>query len=148
MISSEWEQNMKAAVFGLGKMGANMARRLIRGGHQIIGYDRSPEITRELAESENLLAAFSVEAIINNLPQPRVIWIMIPAGKATETVINGLTPLLEEGDILIDGGNSNYQDTLKRGKTLAEKGIFFIDVGTSGGIWGLSEGYSMMVGGN
>jgi 6-phosphogluconate dehydrogenase len=138
---------MKAAVIGLGKMGANMARRLIRGGHQIIGYNRSPEITKELAESENFTAAFSVEEIINNLPQPRVIWIMVPAGKATETVINELTPLLEEGDILIDGGNSNYQDTLKRGKILADKGIFFLDVGTSGGIWGLSEGYSMMVGG-
>ena len=138
---------MKAAVIGLGKMGANMARRLIRGGHQIVGYDRSPEITQELAESENLITAFSMEEIINILPQPRVIWIMVPAGKATEKVINWLTPLLEEGDILIDGGNSNYHDTLKRGKTLAERGIFFIDVGTSGGIWGLSEGYSMMIGG-
>ena len=138
---------MKAAVIGLGKMGANMARRLIRGGHQIVGYDRSPEIAQEFAESENLIAASSLDEIINILPQPRVIWIMVPAGKSTEKVINWLTPLLEEGDILIDGGNSNYQDTLKRGKTLAEKGIFFIDVGTSGGVWGLSEGYSMMVGG-
>jgi len=138
---------MKAAVIGLGKMGANMARRLIRGGHQIVGYDRSPGITQELAGSENLIPAFSLEEIINFLPQPRVIWIMVPAGKTTEKVINWLTPLLEEGDILIDGGNSNYQDTLKRGKTLAERGIFFIDVGTSGGIWGLSEGYSMMIGG-
>ncbi len=138
---------MKAAVIGLGKMGANISRRLISGGHQIIGYDNSPEITQKLVESENMMAAFSVEEIINAIPQPRVIWIMVPAGKATETVIKGLTPLLDEGDILIDGGNSNYQDTLNRGKVLAENGIFFIDVGTSGGIWGLSEGYSMMVGG-
>ncbi len=138
---------MKAALIGLGKMGGNMARRLIRDGHQVIGYSRSPEVTRELAESEGLQAAFSLDEVLENLAQPRVIWIMIPAGNPTETVIDSLFHLLDDGDIIIDGGNSNYQDTIRRGKKLAEKGIRFIDVGTSGGIWGLSEGYSMMVGG-
>jgi 6-phosphogluconate dehydrogenase len=138
---------MKAAIIGLGKMGANMARRLIRGGHKIIGYNRSPEITTELAESEGLEAVFSLQEVVDNLPQPKVIWIMIPAGDPTEAMIESLIPLLGKGDILIDGGNSNYQDTIRRDKSLSKKGIHFIDIGTSGGIWGLSEGYSMMVGG-
>ncbi|MCJ7715282.1 MAG: decarboxylating 6-phosphogluconate dehydrogenase [Anaerolineales bacterium] len=138
---------MKAAIIGLGKMGSNMSRRLIRGGHQIVGYNRSPEITQELADSEGLQAAFSLEEAVENLPQPRVVWVMIPAGDPTELTINSLTSILGKGDILIDGGNSNYKDSIRHGKSLAEKGIFFIDVGTSGGIWGLSEGYSMMVGG-
>jgi len=138
---------MKAAIIGLGKMGSNMARRLIRNGHQIIGYNLSPDITRELAENEGLQAAFSLEEVIKKLPQPRVVWVMVPAGDPTEMTIKSLTSLLAEGDILVDGGNSNYQDSIRHGKTLAEKGISFIDVGTSGGIWGLTEGYSMMVGG-
>lgn len=138
---------MKAALIGLGKMGGNMARRLIRDGHQIVGYNRSPELTRELAESEGMQAAFSLDEVLENLTQPKVVWIMIPAGNPTETVIDSLSHLLEDGDIIIDGGNSNYQDSIRRGEKLAEKGIKFIDVGTSGGIWGLSEGYSMMVGG-
>jgi len=138
---------MKAAIIGLGKMGSNMARRLIRNGHQIIGFNLSPEITRELAENEGLQVAFSLEEVIENLPQPRVVWVMVPAGDPTEMTIKSLTSLLNEGDILIDGGNSNYQSSIRHGKTLAEKGISFIDVGTSGGIWGLTEGYSMMIGG-
>ena len=138
---------MKAAVIGLGKMGSNMARRLIRNGHQIIGFNLSPDITRELAENEGLQGAFSLEEVIENLPRPRVIWVMVPAGDPTEMTIKSLTTLLDEGDIIVDGGNSNYQDSIRLGKTLAEKGISFIDVGTSGGIWGLTEGYSMMVGG-
>jgi 6-phosphogluconate dehydrogenase len=120
---------------------------LIHGGHDIIGYNRTPSVTDELAEQEGLQAAYSFEEIVENLTRPRVVWIMIPAGDPTETVIDDLTPLLETGDIIIDGGNSNYQDTIRRGKILAEKGIDFVDVGTSGGIWGLAEGYSMMVGG-
>jgi len=100
-----------------------------------------------LAKNEGLQAAFSLEEVIKNLPQPRVVWVMVPAGDPTEMTIKSLTSLLAEGDILVDGGNSNYQDSIRHGKTLAEKGISFIDVGTSGGIWGLTEGYSMMVGG-
>jgi 6-phosphogluconate dehydrogenase len=141
------EKKMRAAMIGLGKMGGNMASRLIRGGHEIVGYNRSPEATKELAENEGLLAAFSVQEVIENLPHPRVIWIMIPAGKPTELMIDSLLPHLQKGDILVDGGNSNYQDTIRRGKILSDQGIHFIDTGTSGGIWGLSEGYSMMVGG-
>ena len=138
---------MKAAIIGLGKMGGNMARRLIRDGHQVVGYSRSPEVAQELAESEGLQAAFSLDEVQEKLAQPRVVWIMIPAGNPTETVIDSLSQVLEDGDIIIDGGNSNYQDTIRREEELAQKGIKFIDVGTSGGIWGLSEGYSMMVGG-
>ncbi len=138
---------MKAAIIGLGKMGSNMARRLIQNGHQIIGYNLSPDITRELTENEGLQGAFSLEEVIKNLPQPRVVWVMVPAGDPTEMTIKSLTSLLDKGDILVDGGNSNYQDSIRHGKTLAKKGISFIDVGTSGGIWGLTEGYSMMVGG-
>jgi len=138
---------MKAAIIGLGKMGSNMARRLILNGHQIIGFNLTPDITHELVENEGLQAAFSLEEVIENLPQPRVVWVMVPAGDPTEMTIKSLTSLLDEGDILVDGGNSNYQSSIRHGKTLAEKGISFIDVGTSGGIWGLAEGYSMMIGG-
>lgn len=139
---------MKAAIIGLGKMGANMARRLIRGGHHVIGYNKTAPITEELAENDGLEAAFSLNDITENLPQPRVVWIMVPAGEPTKNVIDEITPLLEPGDILVDGGNSNYQDTILRGKNLDQKGVHFVDVGTSGGIWGLKEGYSMMVGGS
>lgn len=139
---------MKAAIIGLGKMGANMARRLIRDGHQIVGYNKTPTITEELAESEGLQATFSLEEMVKKLPQPKVLWIMVPAGDPTELTIESLYTLLGEGDIVIDGGNSNYQDTIRRGKSLEEKGIHFVDVGTSGGVWGLKEGYSMMVGGS
>jgi 6-phosphogluconate dehydrogenase len=138
---------MKAAIIGLGKMGANMARRLIKGGHEIIGYNRTEKVTREMAASEGLIPAFSLEEITQLLSKPRVVWVMVPAGEPTTKMIDNLTPHLEEGDILIDGGNANYKDTIRRGTALKEKGVDFIDVGTSGGIWGLKEGYSMMVGG-
>jgi 6-phosphogluconate dehydrogenase len=120
---------------------------LIRGGHEIVGYNRSPEVTRELAQEVDLIPAFSLEEVLEELPQPRVIWIMIPAGDPTEAMVNSLSKYLQEGDILVDGGNSNYRETIRRGDTLSEQGISFVDVGTSGGIWGLKEGYSMMVGG-
>ena len=138
---------MKAAMIGLGKMGANMARRLIKDGHQIVGYNRTPSVTKELAKKEGLLAVFSLEELIEKLSQPRVVWIMVPAGEPTEQMIDQVRTLLDKGDVIVDGGNSNYQDTLRRGKTLAADGIQFIDVGTSGGIWGLEEGYSLMAGG-
>jgi 6-phosphogluconate dehydrogenase len=139
---------MKAAMIGLGKMGANMARRLIKGGHEIVGYNRTAAVTQEMVERDGLTAAFSLEELVEQLPKPRVIWIMVPAGKPTEEMIDSLSPLLEAGDIIVDGGNSNYKDTLRRGKTLEGKGIDLLDAGTSGGIWGLQEGYSMMVGGS
>ncbi len=139
---------MKAAMIGLGKMGANMARRLMQGGHEIIGYNRTKQVTQEMAESEGLIPAYSLDELTEKLDEPRVIWMMVPAGDATESMIDTITPRLEPSDILIDGGNSNYKDTVRRGAALKEKGIHLIDVGTSGGIWGLKEGYSMMVGGD
>ena len=138
---------MKLAMIGLGKMGGNMSRRLLRDGHQVIGYNRSPEVTESMAQDAGLEPAFSLEEAVEKLPDRKVFWIMVPAGKPTESIVDKLTPLLGKGDILIDGGNSNYKETLRRGESLAEKGIYFIDVGTSGGVWGLKEGYSMMVGG-
>jgi 6-phosphogluconate dehydrogenase len=138
---------MKAAIVGLGKMGGNMARRLLAGGHQIIGYNRSPEVTKKLKKSDDLIPVFSLEELVQNLPSPRIVWIMVPAGNPTEAMISSFGDLLDDGDVLIDGGNSNYKETIQRGLKLANKGINFIDVGTSGGIWGLTEGYSMMVGG-
>jgi 6-phosphogluconate dehydrogenase len=143
----KWREIMNAGIIGLGKMGANMARRLIQDGHQIIGYNRTNTITEKMAAEDNLIPAFALNELIKNLPKPRVVWMMVPAGDPTGNLIEELVPQLEEGDILIDGGNSNYKDTLERGKALIEQGIHFIDVGTSGGIWGLTEGYSMMVGG-
>ena len=138
---------MKLAMIGLGKMGGNMSRRLLRDGHQVIGYNRSPEVTESMAQDAGLEPAFSLEEAVEKLPDRKVFWIMVPAGKPTESIVDKLTPLLGKGDILIDGGNSNYKETLRRGESLAEKGIYYIDVGTSGGVWGLKEGYSMMVGG-
>ena len=139
---------MRAAIIGLGKMGSNMARRLMKDGHEIIGFNRTPQVTTEMAEDDGLIPAFSIEEAVEKLSSPKVVWIMVPAGDPTEDTINALSSLLEKEDIIIDGGNSNYKDTLRRGESLKEKGIAFIDVGTSGGIWGLAEGYSMMVGGD
>jgi len=139
---------MKAAMIGLGKMGANMARRLIQGGHDVIGYNRTEKVTQHMSASDGLIPAYTLEAVVENLPSPRVLWVMVPAGAPTEQMIETLSPLLKRGDILIDGGNSNYQESIRRGTALKERGISFIDVGTSGGIWGLKEGYSMMIGGD
>ena len=138
---------MQAAIVGLGKMGANMARRLIRDGHQVYGYNRTTSVTEEMAEKDDLLPLYSLEELQEKLAPPRVAWTMVPAGFPTDKMIEGLSEVLEPGDIIIDGGNSNYQDTLQHAQTLQEIGLHFIDVGTSGGIWGLEQGYSMMVGG-
>ena len=138
---------MKAGIVGLGKMGANMARRLIQDGHQIIGYNRTQTVTETMVAEDNLIPAYDLKELIQNLTKPRVVWMMVPAGEPTRQMIEVLTPQLEAGDILIDGGNANYKDTITRGSALQEKSIHFVDVGTSGGIWGLKEGYSMMVGG-
>jgi 6-phosphogluconate dehydrogenase len=139
---------MKLAMIGLGKMGGNMSLRLLRGGHEVVGYNRSPEKTEKLAQETDLEAAFSLPAVIDSSPERKVIWIMVPAGAPIQSTIEELKPFLKAEDILIDGGNSNYQDTIKRGDQLAEEGIHYIDIGTSGGVWGLEKGYSMMVGGD
>lgn len=138
---------MKLAMVGLGKMGANMARRLLRSGHQVVGVDHKPEVAKKLAEEFGLIPAVTLKEALEKLTPPRIIWIMVPSGKPTESVINNLGNLLSEGDIIIDGGNSFYQDDMRRASHLKEKGINFVDAGTSGGVWGLDEGYSLMVGG-
>ncbi len=138
---------MEIAIIGLGKMGANMARRLLRHGHRVVGYNRTPEVTRDLAREVGLVAAFSLEEAVEKLTPPRAVWVMVPAGAPTESTVAALGGLLAEGDIVVDGGNSNYRDSIRRARALKEKGIFFVDVGTSGGIWGVSEGYGMMIGG-
>ncbi|MFP3875043.1 MAG: phosphogluconate dehydrogenase (NAD(+)-dependent, decarboxylating) [Thiohalophilus sp.] len=138
---------MRIALIGLGRMGANMARRLLRQGIEVVGYNRSPAIVSQLAEEENLLPADSLEAAIAQLPAPRIVWLMLPAGEATEQILQSLPGLLQPGDIVVDGGNANYHDSQRRAAALAEHQIGFVDAGTSGGVWGLDEGYCMMVGG-
>lgn len=137
---------MDIAMVGLGKMGLNMTFRLLRGGHRVVVYNRSPEPVRA-AEAEGAEGAVSYEQIVSLLDTPRAIWLMLPAGDVTEEAIVHFSQLLSVGDLLIDGGNSNYKDTIRRAAYLADKGIYFVDSGTSGGIWGLAEGYSLMVGG-
>ena len=137
---------MRMGMIGLGRMGGNMAARLLRGGIEVVGYDRSKEAMERLAREEKLLPCSSVADLASQLPSPRIIWIMLPSGDVTESQISELSAILAEGDIVIDGGNSNYHDSVRRGKMLASKGIGFMDAGTSGGIWGLENGYCLMVG--
>lgn len=136
---------MQLAMIGLGKMGGNMTERLIRGGHTVVVYDRSPEAVQR-AVALGATAATSLADVIAHLAKPRVVWVMVPSGQPTDDTISALGALLERGDVIIDGGNSNFHDTLRRNAELAPKGIEFIDAGTSGGIWGLKEGYCEMVG--
>ncbi len=138
---------MKLAIVGLGRMGANMAIRLIRNGHEVVGYNRTRATTEKLSHEEGIIPAFSFEEIVEKLDIPRIVWLMVPAGLPTEEILEKFTNLLSPGDILIDGGNANYRDTIRRSKIVNEKQIHFLDTGVSGGIWGLKEGYSLMVGG-
>lgn len=139
---------MELGMIGLGKMGANMVRRLARGGHRLVAYDRFPEPAEALTREERgVSAAKSLEELAVKLAAPRVAWMMVPAGEPTQVVFEGLLGILEPGDVIIDGGNANYKDTQRRAATAVEKGLHYVDVGTSGGVWGLAEGYSMMVGG-
>jgi 6-phosphogluconate dehydrogenase len=138
---------MELGMVGLGKMGANMTTRLVKDGHRIVVFDRNPPKV-EAAVADGADGAESLEELVSKLSIPRAVWIMVPAGDPTQTVIETLVELLSPGDILIDGGNSNYKDTVRRTSELKERGLDLVDVGTSGGVWGLTEGYSMMVGGN
>ncbi len=138
---------MKLAMVGLGKMGANMSRRLIKGGHEVVVSDINPDAIADLADEGAITSSSLIDAI-GQLPSPKIVWVMVPAGKITESVVSSVAAELGEGDIVIDGGNSKYKETLRRGAELAEKGIHMLDCGTSGGVWGLAEGYSMMVGGD
>lgn len=137
---------MQLGMIGLGKMGSNMSLRLLRGGHAMVVYDRNPEGVEQLVDAA-AVGSNSLKDLVDKLDHPRAIWVMVPAGDPTEGTIDELLGLLEEGDAIIDGGNSNYKDTQRRAATAAASGIDLIDVGTSGGIWGLEEGYSLMVGG-
>jgi 6-phosphogluconate dehydrogenase len=138
---------MELGMIGLGRMGANMTERLVRGGHRVVGFDPNEEARKRVAD-KGADSAASLEALTAKLKPSRTLWMMVPAGAVTDTTINALLPLLEAGDTLVDGGNSNYKDTLRRAKTLAEKKIHYVDSGTSGGVWGLEEGYSLMIGGD
>jgi len=137
---------MEIAMVGLGKMGANMTKRLLQNDHRVIVYDLDDSAIKN-AEDEGAVGAPTLEEVVDKLETPRVIWVMVPSGDPTEQTINSLVKLVTTGDIIIDGGNSNFKDSIRRGKMLSEKGLHFVDVGTSGGIWGLAEGYSMMIGG-
>jgi len=137
---------MELAMIGLGRMGANMAERLTRGGHRVVGFDPKPDARARL-KAQGADSAASLADLVAKLRVPRTLWLMVPAGDVTDSTITTLLPLLAAGDTLIDGGNSNYKDTLRRAKMLGERQIHYVDCGTSGGIWGLAEGYSMMIGG-
>ncbi|MBI3901799.1 MAG: decarboxylating 6-phosphogluconate dehydrogenase [Nitrosomonadales bacterium] len=137
---------MRIAMIGLGKMGGNMVRRMRRNGVEVVGYDRAADVVQQLAGESGMVAANSVEDAVSKLSAPRIVWLMLPSGDPTEQQIRALVPLLSQGDIVIDGGNSNYHDSQRRGAWLAEQGIGFMDSGTSGGIWGLENGYCLMVG--
>ena len=138
---------MQLGMIGLGRMGANMARRLLRGGHQVVGFDPNAEARAAIA-GDGGGSADSLAALVAALPGARVVWMMVPAGAITDGTVETLAGLLAPGDVLIDGGNSNYKDTLRRSAQLAQHNVAYVDAGTSGGVWGLDEGYSMMIGGD
>ncbi len=137
---------MELAMIGLGKMGLNMTSRLVRGGHRVIGYARRKESV-QAGINVGAEGTYSLEELVKKLKAPRVVWVMVPAGQTTAETIERLSGLLDKGDTVIDGGNSNYKGTLRHAELLESKGIHFLDCGTSGGVWGLAEGYSMMIGG-
>jgi 6-phosphogluconate dehydrogenase len=138
---------MRIGFIGLGRMGANMVRRLLRDGHEVVAYNRTPEKTTEIV-GEGAVGSFSIAELVGALEKPRAVWVMVPAGDATEAQIAELLHHLEPGDTIIDGGNTNFHDDVRRHAALKEKGIGYVDAGTSGGIWGLQVGYCLMVGGN
>ncbi|HXQ49397.1 MAG TPA: decarboxylating 6-phosphogluconate dehydrogenase [Thermoplasmata archaeon] len=137
---------MKVGMVGLGKMGGNMTVRLVRGGHQVVGYARTPAVVDAVVQ-QGAAGASSLADLVRQLAPPRVVWLMIPSGPPVDQTLAQLRPLLSPGDLIVDGGNSYYRDSLRRAALITGWGFRFVDVGTSGGIWGLTEGYSMMVGG-
>jgi 6-phosphogluconate dehydrogenase len=137
---------MRIGFIGLGRMGANMVRRLLRDGHEVVAYNRTPERVTEIA-GEGAIPAYSISELVDNLEKPRAVWVMVPAGDATEAQIEELLDHLEPGDVIVDGGNTNFHDDLRRHPKLKERGIGYLDAGVSGGIWGLQVGYCLMVGG-
>lgn len=139
---------MKLAMIGLGRMGSNMARRLTQGGVNVVAYNRTYSVTEQLANETGLEATDSMADAISSLPSPRIVWMMLPSGRITEEYVDGALLHMDEGDILVDGANSNYRDSLRRAEKAVAKGVHFVDAGVSGGIWGLKNGYCLMVGGD
>ncbi|HJY25734.1 MAG TPA: NAD(P)-binding domain-containing protein, partial [Actinomycetes bacterium] len=137
---------MQLGMVGLGRMGANMVRRLLRAGHGCVAFDVHPEPVRQLA-AEGATGAGSLEELVGELERPRAVWLMVPAAVVDQT-LDSLVPLLDEDDVVVDGGNSYYRDDLRRSARLAEHGVHYLDCGTSGGVWGLERGYSLMIGGD
>ncbi len=137
---------MRLGMVGLGRMGANMTRRLVRGGHEVVVTDLSPDNVKQIA-GEGAIASASLDDFVSKLGKPRVAWLMVPAGGPTEQTVQALAQRMKSGDIIIDVGNSYFKDDVRRSKQLSEKGIHYVDVGTSGGVWGLERGYCMMIGG-
>ena len=137
---------MQIGMVGLGKMGANMVQRLLLGGHHVVAYDINEDAIQS-AENAGAIGARTLNELVQTLEAPRSVWVMVPSGQITEETIQAISDLLSPGDTIIDGGNSNYKDSIRRAEQIAAKGLKFIDVGTSGGVWGLKEGYSMMIGG-
>lgn len=138
---------MKIGFLGLGRMGFNMVQRLVRQGHEVVAWNRSQDKVDE-AVSQGALGAYTLEELVEQLPSPKILWLMVPAGAVVDGLIDQLLPILSPGDMLIDGGNSNWKDTQQRAKRVQEAGLEFVDCGTSGGIWGLENGYCLMYGGN
>jgi 6-phosphogluconate dehydrogenase len=138
--------NVELGMIGLGRMGGNMVQRLLLGGHRVVTYDRSAPAVAA-SQSQGAVGASSLADLVGRLAPPRAVWIMVPAGPATDDTINSLMTQLSSGDTVLDGGNANYKDSMRRASKLADQGVDFMDVGTSGGIWGLAEGYSLMIGG-
>jgi 6-phosphogluconate dehydrogenase len=138
---------MRIAVIGLGRMGANISRRLMQGGHQVVAFDRNPDNVRQL-ETEGAVAARSLEEAASKLEAPRIFWLMLPAGGPTEDTVSALREIASAGDVVIDGGNTFFKDDVRRARECREHGIHYVDVGTSGGVWGLERGYCLMIGGD
>ena len=138
---------MDLAIVGLGRMGGNMARRLQRAGHRVVAFNRSPEKTREIM-AEGLEGAFTAQEAVGMLPAPHIVWLMVPAGDATEATLEEFAAVLSPGDWIVDGGNANFHDSKRRHGMLRERGLRFVDAGISGGVWGLQNGYGTMVGGD
>ncbi|MFJ2362116.1 phosphogluconate dehydrogenase (NAD(+)-dependent, decarboxylating) [Pseudomonas sp. NPDC087697] len=146
-MCSKEHQHMQLGIIGLGRMGGNIARRLMLNGHTTVVYDRNTAFVDTLSQ-EGATGVADLPALVAALDKPRAVWIMLPAGAPTEETIDTLSQLLDAGDVIIDGGNTFYKDDIRRAKTLSEKGLKYIDVGTSGGVWGLERGYCMMIGGD
>jgi len=139
---------MQLGMIGLGRMGANIVRRVARDGHECVVYDHNPDAVKAMAGEENTTGVSSYSELAEKMAKPRVVWVMVPAGDITTGVIEELSKSLDSGDIVIDGGNSYYRDDLKHSKMLSEKGIHLLDCGTSGGVWGRERGYCLMIGGD